>query len=92
MYEYAPHDWDIKGYYGRIVSTQANTLSIPSLDGTFDVVDISDPAKPKRVTGDLACIGMHYALYFIANYGLHGHVYRIEARANFSMRSYRIAL
>lgn len=97
--EYAPGNytptaktWDIKGYYGQYVSTQANTLEIPNLDGAFDVIDVSDPRQPRRVTGQLACIGMRYALYYIANYGLHGHIYRIESRTNIALRPWIISL
>lgn len=84
--------WDIKGYYGQLVSAQANKQAIPALDGTWDIFDVSVPSRPVKVTGNIGAVGMRYALYFVANYGMHGHTYRIEARANAALRSWVVSL
>lgn len=85
-------DWDIKGYHGAIVSAQANRQGIPAFDGIWDVYDISVPGSPRKVTGLVGAIGMRYALYYVANYGMGGHTYRLEPRSNVALRSWRIGL
>lgn len=87
-----PNEWDIKGYYGRLVSAQANAHEIPNADGIFDIYDVSDPLKPIKKTGLVGSIGVRYALYYIANYGLGGHSYRIIDRRQHPIHSFLINL
>lgn len=72
--------WRITGYYGRIVSEQANDAQLEALDGVFDIYDVTDPFNPRKCTGDLGAVGVGYTLYWIANYGLFAHAYAITRR------------
>lgn len=74
------NDWDIKGRWGPIVSAQANAVDLPDEGGVWDIYDVTDPHKPEKKTGLVGAIGMRYALYYVANYGLGGHTYRILSR------------
>lgn len=72
--------WQIAGYYGRVVSAQANAEGLLNEGGIFDIYDVTDPHNAVKKTGYVGAIGMRYALYYVANHGLGGHAYRIIAR------------
>jgi hypothetical protein len=74
--------WNIPGYYGVMVSAQANDKGVPhAWGGPFDVIDLrSGPDMERPAFPDLHFATAYDALYAIANYGLFGHAYRIEAR------------
>lgn len=72
--------WSIPGRYGRLVSQQANDHGWSNAEGMFDVWDATGP-RPQLVTGKaLGCIGLRYALYWIANYGQQGKTYTCTRR------------
>lgn len=69
---------ETRGYYGKNVDEQtANWLQA---DGPFDIYDVTDSNSPRKVTGYLGALNQHYARYWIANYGMSGHKYRVEGK------------
>lgn len=77
------------GYYAKTVQAQFPD-NVRNVSGTFDVLDVSNGYVAMQLTGDLGCMSLYCAFYWVANYGMSGRRYVIRQRAG--SLSYQVLL